>query len=318
MTKIYSLKEAVKEFVNDGDHIAIGGFTTNRKPYAVVHEILRQGIKDLIVEGGAAGGEADLLIGEGRVKAFINAYTANSGYSNVCRRFRKAIEEGSILFEDYSLDTQPLMYHAAALGIPFIPVRQLMGSDLAERWGISREERMKIDKLPNEKIIIQENPFNKDEKVVLLPVPELDVAIIHVQKASIDGTVRLEGSEFVDIDIAMAAKRCIISCEEIVTVDKIRENPGMNSLPGFAVDAIVHLPYGGHPSQVYNYYDYDKDFFKMYDKMSKDDISFKEFVNEYVYGVENHEEYLAKIGINQLEKIKVVEGLGYAVETVGR
>ncbi len=318
MTKIYSLKDAVNEFIKDGDHIAIGGFTTNRKPYAVVHEMLRQGITDLIVEGGAAGGEADLLIGEGRVKAFINAYTANSGYSNVCRRFKKAIEEGAILFEDYSLDTQPLMYHAAALGIPYIPVRQMLGSDLVEKWGISREERMKIDKLPNEKLILKNNPFNNEDKLVLLPVPDLDVAIIHVQKAAIDGTIRLEGSEFVDIDIAMAAKRCIISCEEIVTVDKIRENPNANSLPGFAVDAIVHVPYGGHPSQVYNYYDYDKEFYKFYDKMSKDDNLFKEFVDEYVYGVENHEEYVNKIGVNRLEKLKVVEGLGYAVETVGR
>lgn len=314
MGKIMTLKEAVKKHIHDGDHIAAGGFTTSRKPYAVIHEMIRQGIKDLIVEGGAAGGDMDMLIGEGRVKAYINAYTANSGYSNVSRRFRKAIEQGDLLFEDFSLDTQPMMFHAAALGLPFLPVRQLLGSDLAEKWGISEKERKKIEKLPDKKLIMSENPFNKEEKVILLPVPKLDVAIIHVQKAAPDGTFRIEGSNFVDLDIAMAAKRCIVSCEEIVTVDEIRKDPNRNTMPGFAVDAIVHAPYGAHPSQVYNYYDYDKEYFKLYDKMSKEDDLFDEFMQTYVYGVDSHEAYLEKIGVNRLKKLKVTPGLGYAVE----
>ena len=96
------LKDAIAKYVEDGDVISLGGFTTNRKPYAAVNEILRQGQKDFIVEAGPAGGDWDTLIGAGRVKAYINCYTANSGYTNVSRRFRAAIEQGTLLMEDYS------------------------------------------------------------------------------------------------------------------------------------------------------------------------------------------------------------------------
>jgi len=94
MNKVYSLHDAVEKFVESGDCISFGGFTTNRKPYAAVYEILRQGQKDFTVWAGPAGGDWDMMIGEGRVKAYINCYTANSGYTNVSRRFRAAIEKG--------------------------------------------------------------------------------------------------------------------------------------------------------------------------------------------------------------------------------
>lgn len=311
MNKVLKLSDAIQKFVKSGDCITFGGFTTNRKPYAAVHEILRQGLADFIMEGGTAGGEADLLIGAGKVKAYINSYTANSGFSNVSRRFRKAIERGEILFEDYSFDTQPMMFHAAALGLPYVPVRQLLGSDLAEKWGISEEERKKIDKIPDKKLMIQDNPFKPGEKVCLLPIPQIDVAIIHVQKASSDGTCRIEGAPLIDIDIAMAAKHCIATCEELVTNEEIRKDPGANSLPGFVVDTVVHVPFGAHPSQCYNYYDYDKDYFKAYDAAGKTDEEFEAFLQEWVYGAKNHEEYLNKLGTARLEKLRVVPGLGF-------
>ena len=96
MNKVYSLHDAVEKFVESGDCISFGGFTTNRKPYAAVYEILRQGQKDFTVWAGPAGGDWDMMIGEGRVTAYINCYTANSGYTNVSRRFRAAIEKGPL------------------------------------------------------------------------------------------------------------------------------------------------------------------------------------------------------------------------------
>ena len=123
MDKVYSLHDAVAKFVEDGDCICFGGFTTNRKPYAAVGEILRQGQKDFTVWAGPAGGDWDMMIGEGRVKAYINCYTANSGYTNVARRFRAAIEAGELVYEDYSQDVLMLQLHAASLGLPYLPVR---------------------------------------------------------------------------------------------------------------------------------------------------------------------------------------------------
>lgn len=263
-----TLHDAVAKYVHDGDSISFGGFTTNRKPYAAVYEIMRQGQKDFIVYAGPAGGDWDMLIGEGRVKAYINCYTANSGYTNVSRRFRAAIEQGTVLFEDYSQDAIMFMLHAASLGLPYLPVRFMIGSGMVDEWGISREVRETIDKLPNDKYVYMDNPFT-GEKTVALPVPKLDTAIIHVQQASPDGTCVILGDEFHDVDIAVAAKNVIVTCEELVSNEEIRRDPTTNRVFGECVSAVCHTPCGAHPSQVYGYYDYDPAYYKEYDKASK-------------------------------------------------
>lgn len=311
-----SLKDAISKYVEDGDVISFGGFTTNRKPYAAVYEILRQGQKDFIAEAGPAGGDWDMLIGEDRVKAYINCYTANSGYTNVSRRFRKKIEKGELLFEDYSQDVEMLRLHAASLGLPYLPVKLMMGTDLVDKWGISKEEREKIDKLPNDKFVYVENPFNDDKKVVAVPVPVIDTAVIHVQVASPDGTCRIIGDEFHDVDIAVAARKTIVTCEELVSNEQIRLDPTLNSIPGFCVDAVVHAPYGAHPSQCYDYYDYDPDFYKMYDKVSKEDEDFNAYMKEWVYDIEDHEQYINKLGVSRLVNLHPVQGFGYATKVL--
>jgi len=311
-SKVYTLSDAIEKFVKSGDYVCFGGFTTNRKPYAAVSEILRQGQKDFIADAGPAGGDWDMLIGEGRVKAYINCYTANSGVTNVSRRFRSAIEKGELIFEDYSQGVAILLLHAAALGLPYLPVRLMMGSDLTDKWGISKEVRKTIEKLSDDKFVYVENPFNPGEKIVALPVPKLDLAIIHVQKASPDGTVSIEGDEFHDVDIAVAAKRVIVTCEELVSNEQIRKNPDSNSIPTFCVDAVVHAPYGAHPSQCYNYYDYDNQFLKVYDVASKTQEGFDDFVKEWVYDTGSHEAYLNKLGAMRLIDLKIVPGLGYS------
>lgn len=198
-----------------------------------------------------------------------------------------------------------------------LPVKHMLGSDLVEKWGISEEERLKHDKLPNKKLIVAQNPFNQDEKVCLVPTPQLDVAIIHAQKATIDGTVRIEGSLIGDLDLALAAKHCIVTCEEIVEDEELMKEAYLNNIPCFKTDAIVHTPFGAHPSQTFNYYDYDRDFLRMYDKISRTDEAFEEFLQEWVYGVESHEEYLEKLGVERLNKLKIRKGLGYAVPMTG-
>ena len=269
MNKVYSLHDAVAKFVENGDCICFGGFTTNRKPYAAVSEILRQGQKDFTVWAGPAGGDWDMMIGEGRVKAYINCYTANSGYTNVSRRFRAAIEKGELTYEDYSQDVLMLQLHAASLGLPFLPVRLMQGSGLMKYWGISEEQRKTMDKVDDLKCVEIENPFKPGEKVVAVPVPKLDTAIIHVQKASPDGTCIVEGDEFHDVDIAVAARKVIVTCEELVSDEYIRRDPTLTRIFGECVSAVVHAPYGAWPSQCYNYYDNDSHALKEYDKASK-------------------------------------------------
>ena len=304
-TKIMSLSQAIKKFVHNGDCIALGGCTTNRKPYAAVREIIKQGIKEFHIEGGAAGGDIDLLIGSGCCKSMNNSYCANSGFSNVSRRYRKFIEENKIAIEDYSLDVQMILYHAAALGLPYVPVKHMIGSDLVNKWGMSKEYRRNSQKVSNEKLIVTCNPFNLQEKICLIPTPSIDVAIIHVQKAASDGTARIEGSVFADVDLSIAAKYCILTCEELLEVEDIRRDPHLNHICSLSVNAIVHLPFGAHPSQVYNYYDYDKDFLRLYDEVSKEDHLFEKFTRDWIFDIKDHTEYLNKLGKSRLSTIKI-------------
>ena len=269
MNKVMSLHDAVAQYVKTGDTICFGGFTTNRKPYAAMYEILRQGQTDFTVWAGPAGGDWDMMIGEGRVKAYINCYTANSGYTNVSRRFRAFIEQGKLVYEDYSQDVLMLQLHVASLGLPFLPVRLMQGSGLMKYWGISPEQRKEMPSVDDLKAVEIENPFEPGQKVVAVPVPKLDCAVIHVQKASPDGTCIIEGDEFHDVDIAVAAKRVIVTCEELVSDEYIRRDPTLTKVFGACVDAVVHVPYGAWPSQCYNYYDCDGAALKEYDKASK-------------------------------------------------
>ena len=312
--KVCTLQEAVAKYVEDGDAISFGGFTTNKKPMAAVYEVLRQGKKDFIAYAGPAGSDWDMMIGEDRVKAYINCYTADSGVTNVSRRVRKKIEAGELIYEDYSQDAIMYMLHASSMGLPFLPVRFMIGSGLVDEWGISKEVRETIEKLPNDKFVYMENPFAPGEMTVCLPVPKLDTAIIHVQKASPDGTCILMGDEFHDVDIAVAAKKVIVTCEELVSNDIIRRDPQATKIPCFAVDAVCHVPYGAFPTQCYNYYDYDNAYLKAYGNASKTEEDFKAFLNEYVYGCKDHSEFLEKIGINRLLKLKVSDGYGYATD----
>ena len=264
-----SLHDAVAKYVENGDVLATGGFTTNRKPYAAVSEILRQGQKDFIVYAGPGGGEVDMLIGEGRVAAYINCYTANSGYTNVSRRFRAAIEKGQLTYEDYSQDVLMLMLHASSLGLPFLPVRLMQGSGLMKYWGISEEKRKTMPKMEDLKCVEIENPMVPGQKVVAVPVPRIDTALIHVQQASPDGTCIICGDEFHDIDIAVAARKTIVTCEEIVSNEYIRRDPTKTRIFGECVQAVVKAPYGAWPAQCYDYYDDDDAALKEDDKASK-------------------------------------------------
>ncbi|HEX3011029.1 MAG TPA: CoA-transferase [Syntrophomonadaceae bacterium] len=315
--KVMTMQEAISKYIHDGDCISFGGFVTNRKPYAAVREIIRQGIKDLYLEGGPGGGESDMLIGAGCVKVYLNSYIANSGFTQVCRRFRKAIEDGTILWEDYSLDVQPIMYHAAALGLPYVPVKNMLGSSMIDKWGIPEKVWKNDPKLASRKLIVTQNPFNPDEQVCLLPTPKIDTAVIHAQKASPDGTCRIDGILATDIDIAMGATNCIVTCEELVSNEEIRREPWLNQLPCLVPDAIVHAPFGAHPSQCPNYYDYDPAFFRMYDEVSRTDEAFKQFLDEWVYGVKDNDAYIDKLGA-RLTNLRVRPGYGYVPGVRGR
>lgn len=310
--KIMSLEEAVRRFIKNGCQLTIGGFTVVRNPMAVAYEIIRQGIKDIHLVCHSHGQALDVLIGAGCVKRLEIAYGGNGRYAPTCIRFKKAIQQGELQLEDYSNYQMSLRFLAGAIGIPFISTKSGLGSDLLNLEGFSNEIR-KERKVANKKFAIMQNPFNDDEdNVVLLPALTPDVAIIHAQYAGEDGTIRIKGLTFADIEEAKSADVVIVTCEEIVPRSFIRLDPDQNSLPPFFVDAIVKIPYGAHPTGCFVFYDYDPKHLNLYKKIAGDDKLFRQYLDEWVYGVSTHDEYLNKIGSEMLLKIKANPIIGYA------
>ena len=314
-TKVTDLKSAISKFVHNGSHISIGGFTVNRAPMAGVHEIIRQRIKDLHVYVHSAGQGIDDLIGADCVSKIELAYSGNGRFAPTGIRFKKAVQDRMITVEDYSNYQMTLRFMAGAMGLPFLPVSSTFGTDIIEKWGFSKDFRQSDPKIPNDKLKIIENPFGDwcgKTKLVAVPAINPDVTLIHVQKADPQGTVRIEGLTYADIEQAKSAKHLIVTCEEIVGSEELRKFPDLNSLPHFLADAIVHVPYGAFPAACYHYYDYDADFLDKHEKYAKDDDLYSDYLEKYVYGVKDHQAFLNLIGKDALENIKADPRTGYA------
>ena len=313
--KVMDLASAVKTCVHPGDHISIGGFTVNRAPMAAVHEIIRQDIKNLHVYVHSAGQGIDDLIGAGCVSRIELAYSGNGRFAPTGIRFKKAVQDGTLLVEDYSNYQMTLRFTAGAMGLPFLPVGSSFGTDIIEKWGFSEDVRQNDGNLPDRKLAIMANPFGDwcgMRQLVAVPAINPDVTLIHAQKADSQGTVRIEGLTYADIEQAKSARHLIVTCEEIVPVEELRENPDLNSLPHFLADAVVHVPFGAFPAACYHYYDYDADFLNRHARYARDDDQYRTYLDTYVYGTKNHAEFLAKIGTAALERIKADPRTGYA------
>jgi glutaconate CoA-transferase, subunit A len=309
--KLMTPAEAVSRFIPDGAQIALGGFTITRNPMALIHEVIRQKIRDLHVVCHSHGQGLDLLIGAGCVGRLEIAYAGNGRFAPTCVRFRKAVERGEIAFEDYSNDQMSLRFLAGALGIPFIPTKSGLGTDLLRKEGFSPEIRTGR-KTAAKKCVLLQNPFEeKDDPVVLLPALTPDVALIHAQQVGEDGTVRIRGLTFADIEQAKSADAVIVTCEEIIPRGDIRSDPDRNALPPFLVDAVVPTLFGAHPTACPFFYDYDAAHLNQYRKMAEDDRRFEQYLEEWVYGVRDHGEYLDRIGESRLAEIRADSVLGY-------
>ena len=173
--------------------------------------------------------------------------------------------------------------------------------------------------MPNEKLKIIENPFRywgDSLRLVLVPSINPDVTILHVQKADKEGTCRIEGLTFADVEQAKAAKHVIVTCEELIDSKDLHRDSDINSLPPFCVDAVVVVPYGSYPTACYRYYDYDPEFLKKYANFASDDQQYREYLNTYIYGTEDHSEFLKINGNKQLKMIQADMRTGYATGLV--
>jgi glutaconate CoA-transferase subunit A len=310
--KIMNAQEAVERFIPSGAQVALGGFTVSRNPMAIAREIVRQGVKDLYLVCHSQGQALDLLIGAGCVRRLEIAYGGLGRFAPTCVRFRQAAQAGELEVEDYSNYQMSLRFLAGAMGLPFMGTKSGLGTDLVHKQRFKPEDRGR-GKVPSKKLVVANDPFNHGrDQVVLVPALNPDVTILHAQYVGEDGTVRIKGLTFADREQAQAADRVIVTCEEIVPRQFIRKDPEQNCLPAFLVDAVVKLPYGAHPTACHNFYDYDPAHLNMYRRLAADEAGFRKYLEEWVLSVESHEDYLAKVGAENLRKIKADPALGYS------
>ncbi len=316
-SKVMVLEEAIRTFVRDGSHLSIGGFSISRNPMAAVYAIIRQGIKNLHVYAHSNGTGIDELIGGGCISRLEIAYGGNGKAATTCIRFRKAVQEGALRIEDYTNYQMALRFAAGAMGVPFLPTRSSLGTDIINCWGFPEEMRRQEPRIADKKLVVMDNPFGswgEAPKVVLVPAINPDVTILHVQKADCLGTCRILGLTYADLEQAKASREVIVTCEELVEPDALHDNPGLNQLSFLHVSAVCHAPYGAYPTAAYRYYDYDPRYLLSYAEAARDDRLFRRYQEKFIYGVSCHAEFLERIGRKRLERIKADRETGYAAD----
>jgi acyl CoA:acetate/3-ketoacid CoA transferase alpha subunit len=281
--KVKSLSEATK-LINDGDSITFSGISVSDHPVAFAHELIRQRKRNLEIAGSAAWYSNNLLIGAGCVnRMLVIADSAEIG--GVAPALKRAVEDGSLTVEDYSFYAIACRFMASAIGVPFLPTKSMLGSDMLRNTWLEE----------GRKFLTMECPFS-GEKVVLLPALKPDVAVIHAQYADEDGNTQILGPTGLIDEQARASCKVIVTVEKIVSNAIIQNRPELTIIPSFIVDAVVELPYGAHPTSMYDYYDYDIDHLRYSFEQSKDDEKFRRYLEEFVFGVDNHFRYLERIG----------------------
>jgi len=314
--KVMAISDAISRYVFDNCHVSLGGFTINRNPMAAVYEIIRQKIYGLHIYAHSNGQGVDELVGAGCVAKLEIAYAGSGRFAPTCVRFRKAVEKGSLAVEDYSNYQMTLRFLAGAMGIPFMPTRSSLGTSIVEKWGFTKPMRESDPKLPDKKLIVADNPFGSwgnASRLVFVPAINPDITIIHVQKADQQGTCRIEGLTFADVEQVKASRKVIITCEELVETDRLREKPDQNQIPFFCVDAVVPIPFGAYPTACFRHYDYDPVYLNNYREAAQDDTRFQTYLNDFILGVEHQDELLDLVGQERMEKIKADPRTGYAV-----
>lgn len=282
MSKIMTMKDAINKFVHDGQFLYIGGYIC-RPPYSAIHEILRQGIKGLTITRSNAGPEFDMMIGAGAVSRFISTFLS-LGISGLGMCYRRSIEKAiphRIELEEYTNLSLPMMLMAGAMGIPFIPVKDMAGSDLLNVKTFMGENKYKII----------DSPFD-GSPIILVPALRPEVSIIHVQQADENGNAQIWGIGGDCKYGANAGEKVIISCERIVSRETIGKDPSRTIVPSFKVVAVVEEPFGAHPGYTPGFYDQDFAFDALYAKSSKSPDAFQNFLQEWIFDLEDRKQYI--------------------------
>ena len=307
MGKVMTTADAIQNFVGNGDFLFIGGYVC-RPPFAAIHEIIRQKKRDLTITRSNAADDFDMLIGAGCVKRFIATFIS-LGLYGLARCYRRSIEQGiphKIEVEEYTNLSLPLMLMAGALGMPFMPVKDMVGTDLMNIKSFMGDNKYKMI----------ESPFD-GSPVLLVPALRPDLAIIHVQQADEDGNAQMWGIGGDCKWGANAAKKVIVICERIVSRETVGKDPSRTIVPSFKVVAVTEEPFGAHPGYTPGFYDMDLSYGYLYKEASNTVEGFQTFMDEWVFGMKDRNEYIQhyiqKFGYAQYKQLQAKFDYGYPV-----
>jgi glutaconate CoA-transferase, subunit A len=283
--KVVSLEEAVS-FVKDGASVGIGGSTMSRTPMGLIWALIRAKRKGLVCSRCITSSDGDLLFGSGASEHIITSWFSQGILWGVSKVMRHYTETGKARFDEWSHMAIGMRFRAGAMGVPFLPIRSMLGSDVLRQ----RPEAKEMD-----------CPFT-GEKLLLVPALNPDVALIHVQRCDPYGNAQIDGLQFMDVDLAMAANRVILTTERIVSNDQIRRAPDQTKIPFFAVDAVVELPFGCAPHECYGVYEPMTRHMEYYvGLVNKDPVKgMQEYLDRFVHGPASWTDFLDLIGMAEV------------------
>jgi glutaconate CoA-transferase subunit A len=283
--KVMTLEEAGR-LVEDGDLVGIGGSTLSRTPMAMIWALIRAGRKNLSCARSISSSEGELLLASGACDHILTSWFSQGIVWGVSKVMRHYTETGKARFEEWSHMAVGLRFRAGAMGVPFLPMRSMLGSDVIRRLPDVHEMAC---------------PFT-GERLVLVPALNPDVALIHVQRCDAFGNAQMDGLSFMDLDLAMAANRVILTTERIVSNEQIRRAPDQTKIPFLAVEAVVEVPFGCAPHECYGTYE---PFFKHLDEyaslLRKDpEAAMREYLARHFYEPKSWTDYLDLLGLEEL------------------
>ncbi|MGB9976034.1 CoA transferase subunit A [Thermovenabulum sp.] len=297
--KVKSLSEVVSQIPDEGAVIAFGGFAIARNPIAFVLEMIRQQKRKLRVYQIVAGMDTDLMVGAGLVERLEYSGGSLDRFGRL-ERINEAIDKGKLDVREYTGMSMSLRFLAGSMGVPFIPTKTLLGTDML---------RILVEK-NDDAVRVENSPFD-GERYVYLKAIQPDFAVIHAQYADEKGNVIIEGPYW-DVETAKSAKKLFVTVEKIVSTEFIKRFPEKVVIPSMYTSAVIEMPFGAFPTSVYKFYDYDQKFLMQYAEINKNKDEFEKFINEFVFGTKDFVEFLEKIGgIRRLNEILADPVYGY-------
>jgi glutaconate CoA-transferase subunit A len=296
--KRITMAEAAK-MIPDGSGLFWGGFGYQRAPIAFSHELVRQKKRDLTVYTCGSEIDLEIMAGAGVAARYEIAFSAIEALG-LSYNIRRRVSEGILQVEDYTNLAMAMRFLGGSLNVPFMPLRSMMGTDMA------RLSRYRGDK----KLKVIDCPFT-GEKICLVPSIKPDYSIVHVQRVDMSGNAQIDGIVGEDIEGSRCGKKLIVLAEELIDETEIRNRPDQTKIPAMYVDHVVVLPYIAHPMMCHDYYDYDLEHLMLFHKMSRNEETWHDYLEKYILGVENHFEYLDLIGWEHLNKLKARKPWGY-------